>query len=306
MKRMASLNILAAGLLWGSMGIFVKGLTAAGLDTVTITAVRLVSAGAVLFLWLLIFDREKLKLPRKAIKWVLMSALFSVLAMSVLYFAAINLTSLSVAAILLYTAPVFVTVMSSLFFKEAFTLRKTAALLIAVTGCVLVTGLDGSVTPLGVLAGLGSGFAYALYSIFGKCMLRYIHPFTATGYTFMLAGLFSLPFADFGAVTSLFGSGNTGAAVLASTIGAVTAAAPYLLYTVGLRHTEAGRAAILATVEPMVATRLGICLFHEPLTLLKSLGILLIAGAIIILNIKNNSIDTEETSCIKRNPSSKT
>ena len=286
MKKAASYLILAAGILWGGMGIFVKGLTRAGLPSITVTSVRLFSAGILLFLYLLIFDREKLRLPKKAVKWVIASALFSVLAMSSLYFIAIDLTSLSVAAILLYTAPIFVTCMSSLFFKEKFTGRKTAALAAAVLGCVLVAGIGGNFTPLGILAGLGSGFAYALYSIFGVFMLRIIHPFTATAYTFLFAGVVSLALADIPSVTALFRNGEGGAILLALTVGLVTAAIPYLLYTWGLRYTEAGKASILATAEPMVATLCGVLIYHEALTLPKVLGILLIAGAILILNTR--------------------
>lgn len=284
MKKAASWFILAAGVLWGGMGVFVKILTGAGLSSVTVTSVRLFSAGVLLFLYLLLFEREKLRLPKKALFWVLVTALFSVLAMSSLYFIAIDLTSLAVAAILLYTAPVFVAVMSALFFKERFTGRKTLALAFAVAGCVLVAGLGGKFTPLGVLAGLGSGFAYALYSVFGKFMLRHVHPFTATAYTFLFAGLFSLLLADIPSVLTLFKEGGAKPITAALTVGLVTAAIPYLLYTWGLRYTEAGKASILATAEPLVATLFGILLYHEELTVPKTLGILLIAGAIVLLN----------------------
>ena len=66
----------------------------------------------------------------------------------------------------------------------------------------------------------------------------------------------------------------------------VTAVIPFLCYTLGLRTVEASRAGILATVEPLVATLVGILVFSEPLTLLSGLGILLILSAVVILNRK--------------------
>ena len=66
----------------------------------------------------------------------------------------------------------------------------------------------------------------------------------------------------------------------------VTAVIPFLAYTLGLRTVEASRAGILATIEPMVATLIGILLFSEPLTLLSGLGIMLILAAVILLNRK--------------------
>ena len=71
-------------------------------------------------------------------------------------------------------------------------------------------------------------------------------------------------------------------------IGVLCCILPYLLYTEGLRYTEAGKAAILATVEPFVAALLGICLFHESVTFYKLLGMGAIFLAILLLNRTTN------------------
>ena len=65
----------------------------------------------------------------------------------------------------------------------------------------------------------------------------------------------------------------------------VTAVVPFLAYTLGLRTVEASKAGILATIEPMVATLVGILVFSEPLTLLSGLGVLLILTAVVLLNM---------------------
>lgn len=87
------------------------------------------------------------------------------------YFRTMQTTSLSVAAVLLYTAPIMVTIMSVPLFKEKLTASKVAACVLAFTGCIFVTGLLGNaqaVSASGILTGLLSGFGYALYSIFGR------------------------------------------------------------------------------------------------------------------------------------------
>ena len=66
----------------------------------------------------------------------------------------------------------------------------------------------------------------------------------------------------------------------------ITAVIPFLAYTCGLKNVEASKAGIIATIEPMVATLIGILVFSEPLTLMSGLGILLILSAVIILNLK--------------------
>lgn len=69
----------------------------------------------------------------------------------------------------------------------------------------------------------------------------------------------------------------------------VTAVVPFLAYTLGLRTVEASRAGILATIEPMVATLIGILVFSEPLTLLCGLGMALILAAVMLLNGKRRT-----------------
>ena len=68
----------------------------------------------------------------------------------------------------------------------------------------------------------------------------------------------------------------------------VTAVVPFLAYTLGLRTVEASRAGILATIEPLVATLIGIIVFSEQLTWLSGLGIVLILAAVVLLNRKGN------------------
>lgn len=69
----------------------------------------------------------------------------------------------------------------------------------------------------------------------------------------------------------------------------MTAVIPFLTYTLGLRSVEASKAGILATVEPMVATLIGIFVFSEPLTLMSGIGVLLILAAVVILNVSNGN-----------------
>jgi drug/metabolite transporter (DMT)-like permease len=76
----------------------------------------------------------------------------------------------------------------------------------------------------------------------------------------------------------------TGLMILCILTALVTAVVPFLAYTLGLQTLEASKAGILATIEPLVATIIGIVYFSEPLTVLSGIGILLILGAVIILN----------------------
>ena len=66
----------------------------------------------------------------------------------------------------------------------------------------------------------------------------------------------------------------------------ITAVIPFLAYTLGLERVEASKAGIIATIEPMVATLIGIVYFAEPLTIISGIGMILILAAVVILNLK--------------------
>ena len=69
----------------------------------------------------------------------------------------------------------------------------------------------------------------------------------------------------------------------------ITAVIPFLAYTLGLENVEASKAGIIATIEPMVATMIGVIVFSEPLTIMSGIGILMILSAVVILNTKKKS-----------------
>ena len=283
------LLILLAGIFWGSMGLFVRRLHALGFDPVQITAVRLRLAALGFCLLLLLREPEGFRIRWKDLPLFLGLGLGSILFFTVCYFTAISIMPLSTAAILLYTSPIWVTLLAALLFREKLSLRRLLALALAFGGCVLVSGPGGSLTLRGLMIGLGAGLGYGLYSILGTIALRHYRPLSVTAWTFLIAGLGSVflrsPLTVLARLTQLPPEAGRLSVVLFFVLMAlVTAVIPFLAYTLGLRTVEPGRAAILATVEPLVATLFGVLVFHEPLTLAAALGIALILSAVVLLN----------------------
>ena len=287
-------QIIAAAVLWGCIGLFLKLLTAAGLTSMQGVALRSVVGCLFYGLFLLLTDRKALFIAPKDWYYFFGTGVCSLLFFNWCYFNAITLSSMSVAAVLLYTSPVFVTLMSALFFREAITPVKAAALAITFSGCALVTGLF----PLGretvslpvLLFGLGSGFGYALYSIFGTLALKKYPPATVTFYSILFCAVFSLPLS--GIQTNLAALAGWRAWAGALGVGLLCCAVPYHLYTAGLRDAEPGKAAILATLEPFVAAALGILLVREEVTPYKLLGMAAILGAVLLLNLPRKQTES--------------
>ena len=281
--------ILLAGCFWGSMGIFVRRLGAYGFTSIQIVSIRVTLAALAFCLLQLVRDRSGFRLSPRDILLFLGLGFGSILFFTVCYFTAIEMMPLSTAAILLYTSPIWIMLMSALFFREKLTGLKLLALALAFAGCVLVSGVSGEgVTLAGLLFGLGSGLGYGLYSILGTVALRKYSPFTVTTWTFLFAAAGSLLICRPADMLAKFAvAPNLAALLLFCLVTAlVTAVVPFLAYTLGLRTVEASRAGILATVEPMVATLIGILVFSEPLTPLSGLGMALILAAVVLLNRK--------------------
>lgn len=285
MQKKAYLFILMAAALWGCLGVFLNLLTAAGLTSMQSVAVRTGTATVLYFFYLWVTDRGALKIHLRDFRYFIGTGVLSLVFFNWCYFNTIQFSSLSVAAVLLYTSPAFVMLLSALLFHEPVTRRKLAALVLTFLGCTLVTGLlplGGGISPKTLLFGLGAGFGYALYTIFSKFALAKYSPGTVSFYTFLFATLAALPISGLLGELPLLLSRH--AVVGSLGMGIFGCILPYVFYTEGLRHAEAGKAAILATAEPFVAALLGIAFFHEVLTPFKLLGMAAILGSIVLLN----------------------
>ena len=279
--------IILAACFWGSMGIFVRRLGTYGFGSIQIVAIRVTLAAVIFCIIMLVTQKSESRISMKDIPLFLGLGFGSILFFTVCYFSAIKIMPLSTAAILLYTSPIWIMLMSALFFHEKMNKTKIAALALAFTGCVLVSGISGDgITVTGLLLGLGSGIGYGLYSILGTIALRRYSPYVVTAYTFLIAAIGSLIICHPIDMISKYTEADSvaGLTILCILTAVVTAVIPFLAYTIGLRSVEAGKAGILATIEPMVATVIGIICFSEALTFLSAIGILLILAAVVILN----------------------
>ncbi len=277
--------VLVGAALWGVIGVFVRNLTAMGYSSHEIIFVRTLMTTGAVFAWLAIKNPKAVTIaPRDA--WSFFGAgVLSFVFFNLCYLQCIAVTGMSVAAVLLYTAPVFVMVFSLLLFHEKMTKAKGIALVLAVGGCALVTGIlgDHQVSVLGILLGLGAGFGYSLYSVFCTYGLRRYSPLTVIAWAFLFGTLGILPLVDFGHFIATLQQAPWGIFLLLL-CGVVCNVIPYALYTWGLAHLEASQASIIACIEPVVATVVGVALYKEPLTATSLLGMVMVIGAVMVLN----------------------
>lgn len=289
--------VLGAGFAWGFMGFFTRHLSEFGIDSSGAIIVRC-GLGALCFgILILITGASQFKVKLKDFWCFIGTGLLSLLFFTFCYFNAINMMSLSSAAILLYTAPTIVMLLSAVLFKEKITKTKLVAAALAFAGCALISGITGgvSLTLSGLLFGLGSGFGYALYSIFARYALQ-------RGYSSNTINFYSCLLAALGAAV-IWGTNGCIKAMVSSPramfwcagVGILSCFLPYLLYTYGLTGLENGKASVLASVEPVVASLLGIFFYHEKMTLPSFIGVVLVLSAVVLLNMKNKEEQHDQT-----------
>lgn len=289
MKKISYLYIIAAAVLWGGIGIFFKLLNGIGFSQIQIVAIRVTSAAIVLSTYVFFRNKKLFKIKWKDCWCFIGTGIISLVFFNWCYFIAINYTSLAVAAVLLYTSPIFVMLLSALLFKEKINLQKIVALSMTFAGCIFVAGVfetaETNFSFIGVLIGISAGIGYALYSIFGRFALeKGYNSVTISVYTFLFASLGSLPISHLDQAANLLLRQE--ALVGAFGIGVVCCIFPFILYTKGLSGVETGKAAIMATIEPVIATLLSVFLFSEKITQGKLIGMLLIFSSVVILNLQ--------------------
>lgn len=277
--------VAGAAVLWGCIGPFVKYLSGQGFSSLQIVAIRVTVAAVLFTLFLLVRNPKLLRIQLRHCGYFIGTGILSLAFFNFCYFEAIRRSCIATAVILLYTAPIFVLLFSAILFHETLTRTKLMAVVLTVTGCALVSGIGGEMglTPTALLLGLGSGLGYALYSIFSKYALRHYSSATISAYTFLFATIAMLPLSQ---PTQLLPQLIRPVTLLpALGLGFISCIIPYLLYTKGLEHTEAGQASIIATLEPVVGCLFGLLVYQEHVGWIQGIGILLVLSAILLVNL---------------------
>jgi drug/metabolite transporter, DME family len=277
------LAVGAAASIWGTLGFFAKILYAEGVSFEALVAVRAsVGWAAMLLFVLLTWGVRSRRVTGRDFLFLVPLGLVGIGAFYLLYFFTIRESTVGTAAILLYSSPAFVALLAWIFLKETLGPLRLLALALTFGGIFLVVGgyEPGALeVSLPVLAtGLLSGLTYGLYSIFGKPLAGHLEPAIilsyALGFGSVLLVLAALP-----TFHTLVGLSSSSYALLVM-LAVVHTALAFGLYTMGLKRLDAGQAAIVATVEPVVAGAIGVVLLGEELTALKVIGALLVlAGA---------------------------
>ena len=284
--------IMLSGILWGTIGLFVKVLDARGSTSEYTTFMRMFFAFLLLFA--ITLAKEGTASFRIGRNTLISCALLGFVSMSLnnlCYTNAVNRLGMSLAAAILYMAPIFTSIQSKLFFHEKVGRNKLIALAFNVIGCVLAaTGgrlsLEG-VSVIGLLFGIGAAFAYSTQNIFGRLATDEASPFVVATYNFFFAAAFTLVVArPFSTIDDPF---EPQLLIWGLLFGLIPTTIAYLLYFAGIQGlTETSKVPVFCSLELVVATALGAVLFSENLPPASLAGTALILVSIMLMNRKTD------------------
>ena len=290
MKKRAFIYIIAAGIAWGTSGIFVNFLKPYGYTSLDLTAIRGIISFIFFLTYALVRKRSAFRATPKQLLYFFLIGL-SMFGTAGFYFLSLEATSISTAVVLMYTAPVYVTVFSALFWGERFSKPKLAAIIMMFVGCCFVSGLVGGLKfdALGILFGIISGISFASYNILTKmCMQKSFSPISANLYGALFMSIIALVFSKPREIIT--NTANKPLLLVPSllALGIVTFVLPYLFFALGMKELHASTVSALSTVEPLSACIFGIVIFKEDINAFSVLGMALILFAVVILGLVEN------------------
>ncbi len=272
--------VLSGVTMWGVGSLFMRFMLGDGLAPAQISLYANSITLAIMVVGLVAFAPRFLPIPIKSLPLLLAVGAVGPGFAGLCYSTSIASTSLSLATVLLYTSPAWVTLLAWRFLGEPIGLRRAGAVVAAVIGVALVAeaydpaALSGSI--IGILFGIAGGFGYAVFIVLSKTALRRHHPLTVTTYAYMSATLVTIPLQQ-SLPPAAFPSSSLiwlGLYVLCSQLLGNVA------YNSGLRRTPAGLVSILALWSPIATLSLSAIVLGEALGPLQILGALFVIGSV--------------------------
>ncbi len=276
----------ASGFLWGTGFLYIQYILDSGLAPKDLVSWKMILGFIMMFTYTFFKDKELLKIDKKGLLYISVMAFVSHVLYNLFMNTAIERTTIATTVALMYTAPIFVLIISRFAFKELFTPFKIIAVILCMVGVFLtVTGgtlevLDFNVS--GVIFGLATGLSYALMNLVSKYLLGNYKQVTILTYTFGLAFLFSLAFSNPLAAFKL--EFNIWLWVNILLLGIVPTVLGYSLFTTGLSYNiESSKAAIIATIEVPVSVIGSYIVFGQDILGWKFIGIVLVLLSVFLL-----------------------
>lgn len=287
-KTNARLMMILSMTVFGTLGLFVRHIPlSSGELALSRSSLALILIGFYLLV-------TKQKIPFSSVKKDLPLLLLSGAAMGInwiLLFQAYRYTSVSAATLSYYFAPVIVTALCPVIFKEKMRAKQWLCFLMSTVGLVMITvtgGMEKGKNDLtGILFGLGAAVFYASVVLLNK-FIKGVDGIHRTFLQFVSATAVLIPYV---LLSGSFGLGSLGGVGWANllTVGLVHTGITYCLYFSALKELPGQKAAILSYIDPLVAVLVSVAVLRESISVWQIIGGILILGFTLVNEISAGS-----------------
>ena len=285
------LLVVFASICWGSSGIFIFNIVEkGGLTAVGLAFWRDLVSSVILLAGLLIVNPKLLRVKKEDLPWLIGMGVISIGIFHIFWNIAVLRLGASLATVIQANAPIFVTFMAWVLFKEELSFRKIVAITAAVGGTVLAAGMIGNwdlqIDSAAIWIGIGSAFTYGTLSLFGKKLVGKYNSWTITFYIFLIGTLTIFLFQGGRPDPWPIGSGilpwMLGFVLMSTILG-------FGLYTKALSLLPASEAAIISTAEILSAAILSAIFLGERLGIWQILGAALIIMGVVLVSLRKKN-----------------
>lgn len=294
------LLIFIAGAIWGTGGTLVTYMTRMGaspaMTSFTAHFIAVIGLGL-----LILFTKgpKGFKITKRGLIFTIIMGIVTKAVFKLAYDSSVATVGASTGVVLLYTAPIFVAIMSVIFLKEKLRLNNYIALGLNLLGVVLMVTLGNftslNINPVGVFLGILAGFLHGLNTILAKFAGNDDDPLTKAFYMMLSSSAVLIFVAQpwSAANVALLTSGEFIFWALIS--GIVTGALGNFVYLKGLSmDVDASKAPVISSVEVIVATFMGVLILSEPMNWVGIVGMLIMIFSIYLMNKKPTAVETAE------------
>lgn len=276
--------LLASTLLWAIQDLLTRVLYDAGFNPLTLTTVRTGTSFVAVLVLLAIAGRHHLRVPLSRLPALGAYGVVGIALFGYLLLLSIQLVPVAIAIVLMYTGPVWMVVASAVLFRDRVSASTVVAVVLAVAGCLLVTGAFSerlyTLNPTGVAAGLGAGVCFAVMAVGGKAAMQSVSDWSVLVYGQGVAALTLVAAGglDVGVLTRV-----PAWSYLVILLGVVCFIPAYYIFLRGLQVMSAGIVGIVVTLEPVWVAVFGYFLLAEVLTGWQVVGGLLVLGGVVVV-----------------------
>lgn len=279
------IKIIISMIIFGTIGIFVKNIP---LSSSEIALFRAIIASIAIITYQLISGK---RINPSEIKKDLPLLFLSGAAIGfnwILLFEAYNYTTISIATLSYYFAPVIVTIACPILFKEKLTLKQIGCFIMSTLGLILIIGVGGANTGVnnfkGICLGLGAAAFYATAVILNK-FIKNVAGIDRTLLQFFAAIIVLTPYVFMTSGIHLSTAGNLGIITLLI-VGIIHTGITYCIYFSSLKDLKGQEVAILSYIDPLVAIIISVTILKESITIIQVIGGLMILGFTLLNELK--------------------